>query len=73
MVFHKAGLEAGVSPKDELKWGARDLTGPWLATPCLEESEPRVEDAFKSHLDFLFGVVEGVREEKVEEELITGV
>ena len=65
MVFHKAGLEAGVSPKEELKWGARDLIGPGLAGMELGSTE----GGALSHLDFLFGVVEGVREEKVEEEV----
>ena len=67
MVFHKAGLEAGVSPKDELKCGARDLTGPGPT-----EAESTSEET-SSHLDFLFGVVIGVREEKVEEVVRPGV
>ena len=68
IVFHKPGLEAGVSPKDELKWGARDLTGPGLETSGIEELKP-----CSSHLDFLFGVVEGVREENDEEDVSPGV
>ena len=45
-----------------------------MAAPSLKESDPesKVEES-SSHLDFLDGVVEGVREEKVEAEFIPGV
>ena len=37
MDLHKAGFEAAVSPREELKWGARDLTGPGLEAPSLAD------------------------------------